>query len=115
MADFDLGGAISNNAVIGGSAAAALAMLYKVWQILKKDRKEDNLDNVERSLRDELRAEIKVIKEENQKIRKENIELHEELANLKAAFSVCKSSRPPQCPLILMRLQQPAPQPDDVQ
>ena len=94
MNDLDIGAMISNNSVLGASIAAALAMLYKVWQILKEDRKEDNLDNAERSLRDELRTELKILKEENQKMRKENHLLHQELADFKAAISVCRSTRP---------------------
>ena len=49
---------------VGAGAAAVLAMLYKIWCILKVDRKEDSLDNAERKLRDELRDEIKVLKED---------------------------------------------------
>lgn len=98
MSDFDVGTMVSNNSVLGASIAAALAMLYKVWQILKKDRKEDNLEYAERSLRDELRAELKILKEENQKIREENHLLHQELADFKAAISVCRSTRSSRTP-----------------
>lgn len=104
MSDFDVGGMVSNNSVLGASIAAALAMLYKVWQILKKDRKEDNLDNAERSLRDELRIELKILKEENQKMREENYLLHQELADFKAAISVCRIQQDPKCPLLHMRI-----------
>lgn len=94
---------VSNNSVLGASIAAALAMFYKVWQILKKDRKEDNLDNAERSLRDELRQELKIIKEENAKLREENNILHQELAELKASFAVCKKTHAEICPLFKLR------------
>lgn len=114
MSDFDVGGMVSNNSVLGASIAAALAMLYKVWQILKKDRKEDNLDNAERSLRDELRIELKILKEENQKMREENYLLHQELADFKAAISVCRSTRSSRTPRMpasshenLWRIKQP--------
>lgn len=103
MADDNFANLISNNSVLGASIAAALAMLHKVWQILKKDRKEDNLDNAERSLRDELRQELKVIKEENVKLREENNILHQELAELKASFVVCKKTHPDICPLFKLR------------
>ena len=98
---------ISNNSVFGASVAAILAMLYKVWQILKKDRKEDNLDNAERSLRDELRSELKGIKDENYQLRSENHTLHEELAELKAAFNLCQKTHPRTCPLLQIRTEIP--------
>ena len=103
MSDDSFTNLISNNSVFGASIAAALAMLYKVWQILKKDRKEDNLDNAERSLRDELRQELKTIKEENSKLREENNILHHELAELKASFSICKKTHADICPLFRLR------------
>ena len=56
---------ISDNALTGALSGGALAFLYKIWRILKKDRKEDNLDEVERALRDEMRNDIKTLKEEN--------------------------------------------------
>lgn len=103
MSDDSFTSLVSNNSVFGASIAAALAMLYKVWQILKKDRKKDNLDNAERSLRDELRQELKTIKEENSKLREENNILHQELAELKASFSVCKKTHADICPLFRTR------------
>lgn len=90
---------VSNNSVLGASLAATLAMLYKVWQILKRDRKEDNLDNAERSLRDELRQELSQLRTINEKLREENAQLHNEIAELKASFRLCQSSRPPSCPI----------------
>ena len=92
---------ISNNSVLGASITAALAMVYQMWKILKKDRKEDNLDNAERVFREELRNEIKLIKEENRLLREENNKLHQELAELKAAFNLCKNStHPANCPFM---------------
>ena len=103
MTDDSFTNLVSNNSVFGASIAASLALLYKVWQILKKDRKEDNLDNAERSLRDELRQELKTIKEENGKLREENNILHQELAELKASFSVCRETHADICPLFRIR------------
>ena len=83
---------ISTNSVFGASVAAALTMVYQIYKILKKDRKEDNLDNAERVFREELRNEIKLIKEENKFLREENNKLHHELAEIKAAFNLCRGS-----------------------
>lgn len=40
-------------------------MLYKVWRIVKTDRSVDNLDEAEKKFREELKEEIKQLKEEN--------------------------------------------------
>lgn len=103
MANGDFTDLVSSNSVLGASIAAALAMLYKVWQILKRDRKEDALDNAGRALRDELRAELKSLKEDNHRLLSENLKMHESLAQLKAAFTVCKSSHSTICPLLQIR------------
>ena len=100
MDDNAIGKLISDNSVLGASVAAALAMLYKVWQILKKDRKEDNLDNAERSLRDELRQEVVSLRVINDKLREENNVLHQDVAELKAAFKICQANHPVICPLV---------------
>jgi len=105
---------ISSHSVFGAGAAAILAMLYKIWRILKVDRKEDSLDNAERKLRDELRDEIKVLKEdikilsnEVRILRDTHIQCQDENAALKGRIKwletclrYCQLNHPPECPLI---------------
>lgn len=90
---------ISDNALTGALSGGALAFLYKIWRILKKDRKEDNLDEVERALRDEMRNDIKTLKEENKTLKEENQRLHQELSELKASFRLCQTNHPVVCPI----------------
>lgn len=80
-------------------AVGALAFLYKIWRILRKDRKEDSLDDTERLLREEMRNDIKALKEENKILKEENQKLHEELSALRASFKVCESNHPAICPI----------------
>lgn len=103
MDENQIGTFVSSNSVVGAGIAAALATLYKIWQILKTDRKEANLDNAERSLRDELRIEVKELRDLNEKLRLENIVLHESVADLKAQFKFCQANHPTICPLVKMR------------
>ena len=82
----------------------ALAFLYKIWKILRTDRKEVDLDSVEKALREELREELKRFKEENKELKQENNALHTDLADLRAAFKICQVSHPSVCPLVQMRI-----------
>jgi len=108
MDENQIGNYISSNSMVGAGIAATLATLYKIWQILKKDRKEDNLDNAERSLRDELRLEVKDLRALNEKLRLENITLHEDVADLRAQFRFCQANHPTICPLVRMGVIPPA-------
>lgn len=106
--------AISDNSVAGATGAAALAFLYKIWIILKRDRKEDDLDNAERSFREEIRQELKDLRGANEKLRKLNEDLMKEkreceeriaafqarLEWLEICFAHCKETHPPECPLL---------------
>ena len=78
----------------------ALAFLYKIWKILRTDRKEVDLDSVEKALREELREELKRIKDENKELKQENNALNADMADLKAAVKICQTNRPSTCPLI---------------
>ena len=105
---------MSSNSIAGAGIAAVMAMAYKIWRILKTDRKEDNLEIAERSLRDELRDEIKMLKEEirklveqiatlaenNTKCLDENSKLKTRLRWLETCFQHCKDSHPPKCTLL---------------
>lgn len=106
--------AVSSNSVAGASIAAALAMLYKVWRILKADRKEDSLDTAEKGLRDELRDEIKILKEDIKQLsnevkvlREQHVQCQEENTALKGrirwletCLNHCQLKHPPECPLL---------------
>lgn len=70
---------ISDNALVGATGGAALAFLYKIWRILQSDRKVDNLDNAERSFRDEMRDEIKSLKEDRRNCEEEKLKMYEEM------------------------------------
>lgn len=90
------------------AGATALAFLYKIWRILQKDRKVDDLDNAERSFRDEMRDEIKTLKEDKRRCEDEKDKLYnqvfafqKQLAGFQAAFKVCQLSHPLHCPLVL--------------
>jgi hypothetical protein len=91
--------------LLGG---AAMAFLYKIWRILQSDRKVDNLDNAERSFREEMRDEIKTLKEDKRKCEDEKEKLYNQvhtfqknIAEIQVAFKLCQISHPSTCPLLL--------------
>lgn len=103
---------LSSHSIVGAGIAAVLAFVYKLWRILKTDRKEDDLDNAERSLRDELRIEVKLLKEEVVKLREQVATLAEHNAQclddnaklkgkvywLESMYAVCIQNHPDICP-----------------
>ena len=103
---------LSSHSIVGAGIAAVLAFVYKLWRILKTDRKEDNLDNAERSLRDELRDEVKTLKEEIVKLREqiaslaehnaqcldENAKLRGRVYWLESMYAICVQNHPTICP-----------------
>lgn len=87
--------------------SAALAFLYKIWRILQSDRKVDNLDNAERSFREEMRCEIKTLKDDRRKCEEEKERLYDQvhvfqkqMADFQAAFNLCKIHSSSTCPLL---------------
>lgn len=87
--------------------AAALAFLYKIWRILQTDRKVDNLDNAEREFRDEMRDEIKSLKDDKRKCEDEKERLYDSvhefqkrIASFEAAIRICQQTHPSECPLL---------------
>lgn len=104
---------IADHSVVGATGAAALAFLYKIWRVLKVDSKGDNLDNAERSFRDEIRAEVKDLRALNDQLHKMNEQLQREkcecedmildlqtrLKWLEVCFYQCQKNHPHDCPL----------------
>lgn len=98
---------ISENSIVGAAGISAIAILYKIWGILKRDRKEENLSDAERALRDEIRQDAKDLRASNSELEKLHhsdqlriIELSSRLSTLESAFQICKASHPEICPLI---------------
>ena len=98
---------VAENIGSAGIGAAVLAILYKVWNILKTDRKEDNLSEAERQFRDESRKDLKELREHNKRLEDEKHTCEEQISNLLARirwletfFSFCKSNHPAECPLL---------------
>lgn len=103
---------LSSHSIVGAGIAAVMAFIYKLWRILKTDRKEDSLDNAERSLRDELREEVKLLKEEVTKLREqiaslaehnaqcldENTKLRSRVYWLESMYAICAQNHPAVCP-----------------
>lgn len=86
---------------------AALAFLYKIWRILQSDRKVDDLDNAERSFREEMRTEIKELKEDRHKLTEEREKLYEhihtlqvQISEFRSSIAVCALRHPDICPLL---------------
>lgn len=74
---FDL---IKDNSVVGAAGSAALVLLYKIWRILQADRKEDNLDQAEKEFRDEMRSDIKQLREHLKLCEEEKSKILEKMA-----------------------------------
>lgn len=103
---FDL---IKDNSVVGAAGSAAMVLLYKIWRILKADRKEDNLDQAEKQFRDEMRTDIKELREHLKTCEEDKLKMLEKMAKqqqliaqIHAQIRVCQSSaiRPAVCPLV---------------
>lgn len=103
---FDL---IKDNSVVGAAGSVAMVLLYKIWRILQADRKEDNLDQAEKQFRDEMRADIKELREhlkmcedEKSKILEKMVKQQQVIAQIHAQIRICQSSatRPAVCPLL---------------
>lgn len=97
--DERISGLLSENEVGGTVSVAVLAIFYKVWRILKSDRKVDDLDNNERSFREELRKEISELRQEKQRLEEMNQKLLFELSELRATIKFCKGVHPESCPI----------------
>ena len=89
--------------------SAALVLLYKIWRIIQADRKEDNLDQAEKEFRNEMRSDIKELREQLKKCEEEKSRIlakvaHQQklLAEIHAGIRLCKLSpiRPERCPMI---------------
>lgn len=89
--------------------SAALVLLYKIWRIIQADRKEDNLDQAEKEFRNEMRSDIKELREhlkmcedEKGKILEKMAKQQQVIASIHAAIRVCQltSTRPDTCPML---------------
>ena len=74
---------IQNYSLIGASLAAITAFLYKVTRIVKRDNKEDALDEHEINFRNMILEELKSCKESSNNLLLEKAELKAEIAKLK--------------------------------
>jgi len=79
----DFASILSENAVIGGASITTMVVIYKIYQILKHDKKEDNISQIEKSIRDELRSEIKELKTTIKDMKKVNEKNLYEIARLR--------------------------------
>jgi hypothetical protein len=102
-----MGALIADNSIVGAAIAAGLAFLYKIWRILKADRKEDDLDAAERKFRDEMRQEIKDLRTSNAEIKREEEDCKKQYIALQAhvqwvenCLELCQKKHPSDCPLI---------------
>lgn len=103
----DFNSLIAENVGSAGFGAVLTAAVYKVWKILKADRKEEDLSNAERQFRDEIRAELREMREYNHSLEddkhtceKQVAELMTRITWLEQAFSVCRNNHPAECPLL---------------
>lgn len=93
---------LSENAVSGTVMAGMVAMLYKIWRILKSDRKVDDLDSSERLFREELKKEIVELRQEKKILEEAYHKVIAELTELRATIRFCRSSHPETCPIFRM-------------
>jgi len=107
---FDLIKYISDNSVVGATGTAALLLLYKIWRMLQTDRKGDNLDNAERAFRDEMRGDIKGLKESLKSCEDEKDKLHAQIevltnkiARIHTAVSLCTNREHGSCPITVIQ------------
>lgn len=98
---------IGDNSIVGAAGLSAIAILYKIWGIFKRDRKEDNLSDAERALRDEIRQDAKDLRSSYNALEKTHqddqlriIELSLKLSTLESTFQICKANHPENCPII---------------
>ena len=101
----------SEKSVIGGAIVGIFVAIYRLWRILKHDSKEDNLDTVEKGLRDELRSEIKTLKDQNKTLYFDYNKLLDEYYSLKIkvvqyerASEMCDQDKTSHCPLKTIRI-----------
>ena len=88
---------ISDHALIGGVSITLMVMVYKIYQIIKRDKKEDSISEFETIIRTELRGEILALKAENKKLKLKNNELATQVARYQALFENCIQTNLP-CP-----------------
>lgn len=95
---------ISDNSLVSASIISGIALLYKIYRILKSDTKIDELDEVERLIRSELRDEILSLKKEIKELIEDqktlfikNKELEQLILELRIHIKTC--SLKDECPL----------------
>lgn len=95
---------ISDNSLLSASVLSGIALLYKIYRILKADTKIDELDEVERIIRQELRDEILLLKKEIKELIEDqkslflkNKELEKFILEMKIHIKTCASKD--ECPL----------------
>jgi hypothetical protein len=86
MDDFNFAQFLSDNSIAGAGAAIAAALFYKIWRIMRLDHNVDNLAAVEREFRNEMRLDIKGMKEEIKQLHEEKEECHKEKHQIMSEF-----------------------------
>lgn len=97
---------LADNAVITAGVGGVLALFYKIWRILKTDNKSDDLDNKQKAFRDELRTEIKDLRDQIHLLNQQKLTCEKEINSLRMklfwiekVFKGCHS-HPDTCHLI---------------
>lgn len=99
---------MSEYGMLGTGGAIILALIYKIWRILKLDYNIDDLTKIEKEIRDELRCDVKDLKDELKNIQAEHDscekeknrilnelqKIHHDLTNLNMKVNVCRSENP---------------------
>lgn len=100
---FDL---IADNSVVGAAGSVALVLLYKIWRILQTDKREDNLDAAEKEFREEMRKDIKELREQLKKCEEEKDKIYARISNynlmlsrVQSVIHHCNLSHPDGCPI----------------
>lgn len=103
---FDL---VKDNSVVGAAGSAALVLLYKIWRIIQADRKEDDHDQAEKEFRNEMRIDIKELRDrlkncesERDAVMQKMIMQQKNIAEIEARIKICQLSphRPEVCPIL---------------
>jgi hypothetical protein len=106
MDTLDFTSILSSSPIIGSAGAAAMIILYKLWRLLQADRKEDNLDEAERLFRDEMRSDIKSLRDllkdcdqARNDMQNKILKLQRLLGRIQAVVELCRQNRPTGCPI----------------
>lgn len=81
---------ISDNSLMAATGSAAFVFFYKFWRILKTDKKNDDLNEAEKNFREEIRAEIKTLKDDKKNCEDEKEKLYEKFHDLQKELAELK-------------------------